>query len=142
MDTQKVAYFVDNYSRMTDEELSFLVVTRSENLSDEARHALETVIKGRDQITFKRELRATASEVTAQAHQAELEIKKQKIRARHTRTTMRVICALTVIAGVLIALFWHNENGWLFCAAGIISFAYFELRRLLWRFVLALFRAN
>lgn len=64
MDSQQVAYFTDTYSRMSDEELAFLLVTRGEGLSDEARTPFRR--STRDPAAFRGELSATQADVSAQ----------------------------------------------------------------------------
>ena len=91
MDHQQIAYFVDRYSRMTDEELSYLLATRGESLSDEASHALRTVLNGRDLSAFQRELNATTSDVAAQVAHARQEAEKHEGQQRRTRTAIRIV---------------------------------------------------
>lgn len=141
MNDQQVKFFLERYSRMDDEELSHLIVTRGGGLSDEARHALNTVIRTRNPDALQAEMHATASDLTAQAAHAEQEAQKQIEHARTVRNAIRSACAIVVVAGMAGAVI--DDSSWLwFSAVGVALFMFFEIRRLVGRFVVALFRMN
>lgn len=142
LDDAQVAYFLDRYSRMTDEELSFLVVTRGDSLSEEASHALRIVLDGRDPSGIRNELKATAADVGAQIQHASAEAKKQEKSARHMRMGVRIASLSLLVIGIFALMLGRTDGGAALCAVGFGMFLYFEIRALIWRFFVALFNPN
>ena len=80
MDEQQYQYFLQRYANMSDEELSYLIVSRSGSLAEEAEHALRTVLAGRNSDSFNQELAATANDQEAQfRHDEALAVVSQHI---------------------------------------------------------------
>jgi hypothetical protein len=142
LEEAQLAYFLDRYSRMTDEELSYLLVTRGDSLSEEAGHALRTVLGSRDPGRFQNELKATTADVGAQVQYADEEIRKKKRTARHTRTAIRFASLALLVIGLFTLLLGRTEGGVALCVAAVAIFLYFEFDRLIRRFIAALFDPN
>jgi uncharacterized membrane protein YqiK len=142
MDNQQIDYFLDRYSKMSDEELSHLLVTRQHGLSEEAREALGQAVQSRDPTKFQREVNATTRDLKAQAEQSSLAAKQQVEQARSRLEAMRLACVVVFVVGLALLMWGRTEGGIVSCAVGGILFICIELRRLLGRFVAALFNPN
>ena len=142
MDSQQVAHFIGTYSRMSDEELAFLLVTRGEGLSDEARHALQTVIGTRDPAAFRRELSATQADVSAQIRHASQEAEKHQAGKRQFRLGVRLLLAGLIGLGLLGALVGEPERWLTVAGIALVLWVLMELRFLLGRFITAVFRMH
>lgn len=140
MDLERVEYFKQRYSAMSDEELSFLLITRGEGLAEEARHALDVVMRRRDPRAIRQEMQATTEDLAAQAEHAHALALRQARREREVRLWTHYFCALAVVTGLLGALVGRHE-AWLPLAglAAALS-AWIELRRLLGRLGAAIWR--
>jgi hypothetical protein len=139
MDSQQVAFFIDRYSCMSDEELSYLLVTRGEGLSAEARHALQKVLRSRDAELLHREIAATAADISAQVAYAQQEAERHARQRRRTRTALRIACVALIGIGLLTSVASSQETGLTMTAGGVAMFLYFEARHVLRRFIAALF---
>jgi len=142
LEEAQLAYFLDRYSRMTDEELSYLLVTRGDSLSEEAGHALRTVLGSRDPRGFQNELNATTADVGAQVQHADEEVRKKKRSARHTRIATRLASLALLVIGLFTLLLGRTEGGIALCVVATAMFLYFEAHRLIRRFIVALFDPN
>jgi ABC-type transport system involved in cytochrome bd biosynthesis fused ATPase/permease subunit len=142
LDQAQTAYFLDRYARMSDEELSYLLVTRGDSLSEEASHALHTVLGGRDPTLLRQEVQATTADLHAQIERAEHEARKQQKAARLQHNGIRIVCAVLLIVGLIAWMSGHANEGIGFAIGGIALFLLIEIRRLVWRFIAALFDPN
>ena len=142
MDPTQTAYFLDRYASMSDEELSYLLVTRGDSLSEEASHALRTVLGGRDPKLLHQEVQATSADLNAQIERADQEARKQRKTARLQHNGMRIVCAVLLIVGLIAWMSGHADEGVGFAIGGIALFLLIEIRRLVWLFVAALFDPN
>lgn len=142
MEDAQIKYFLDRYAGMTDEELSYLLVTRGDSLSEEAGHALRTIMASRDPGGFQNELKATTADVGAQIRHADEEVRKQKKSARHARIATRLASLALLVIGLCTLLLGKTEGGVALCVAAVAMFLYFEVQRLIRRFLVALFNPN
>lgn len=138
MNPQQIAYFVERYSQMSDEDLSYLLATRRESLSEEAQHALKTVLKKRDSGAFQDVMAATSADVAVQVTQKQQEAERQAKQERLVNKFFRLSCLAAVVVGLLGALF-DGSSFWLYLAGfAVLAFIYLELRLVLRRFVKAM----
>jgi ferric-dicitrate binding protein FerR (iron transport regulator) len=142
MNPQQVSFFAERYSRMSDEELSYLIATRGGSLSEEAQTALEAVIAKRNPAAFQREFQATSADVSSQLAHTQREAERRAERDRNLRNAVRLTCFLLVIVGLLGAMmgdsgYWLSLSG-----MGAALFVNLELRRIVGRFFAAVFRMN
>jgi len=138
LEEAQTAYFLDRYSRMTDEELSYLLVTRGDSLSEEAGNALRIVLSGRNPSGIRDEIRATAADVGAQVERAKEEARKKAESERATRTGVRFACIGLFVIGLFVLMLGPTEGGTALCVAALAIFLYFEIHRLIRRFFAAL----
>lgn len=99
MDQEQIAYFQDQYSRMSDEELATLVATRRHVLSEEAVEALQRVLDRRDVSAFLGEVNAKVTDLKAQAAGYEQERERQRAANR------QIPRALLIVAVAAIGIF-------------------------------------
>ncbi|RIX78603.1 hypothetical protein [Acidovorax cavernicola] len=142
MEEAQTAYFLDRYSKMTDEELSYLLVTRGDSLSEEAGNALRIVLSGRNPSGIRDEIRATAADVGAQVQHAHKEAEKKAESDRATRKGFRFACIGLFVIGLLVLMFGPTEGGTALCVAAFAIFLYIEIHRLIRRFLAALFNPD
>jgi hypothetical protein len=142
MDPQRVAYFIENYARMSDDELSFLIATRKDQLTAEAVQALQLVIERRGPERCARELQASAVDVEAQRQQEQATIERRAATARWQLRLIRQFSAALIVVGLAIALILQQEGGWWVALSGATLLVYAEVRRLLRMFIARLFRPD
>lgn len=142
MNAPQLEYFIERYARMSDEELSYLMVTRGSSLSEEASQALRTVLATRNQPDFARELSATACDQQAQLLYEEDAVKRAEQSAATLRRVVHVGAGLLIVVGIVAALAMDAGPGWPMVIVGVGLLLYFELKRLFWRFIRALFDPN
>jgi len=70
MDADRVAYFRDRYSRMSDDELATVFINRHERLSEEANAALNQVLEQKNPAEFMQEVDAKVQDLNSQARAA------------------------------------------------------------------------
>ena len=142
MDQQKIACFVENYARMSDDELSFLIVTRQDQLTTEAAHALKIVIEQRGATQFARELQASAADVDSQLQHEQAHSERRAANARWQRKAIRQFSGVMIAFGLAIVIVLQRDGGWWFAIAGAALFVHAEVSRLLRMLVVRLFRSN
>jgi len=127
MKKEEINKLVEHYSEMSDEELSHLIVTRLDCLTDEARQALDIVIRGRDLSVFDNELNATFHDVKSQVLSAHNEQSEQAAKSANIHFLIRYTCLMLVVVGVLIILSDGERVGMQFVkgAGGILIFSEF-----------------
>ncbi|MBP1207996.1 Sec-independent protein translocase protein TatA [Duganella sp. 1411] len=141
MDQSKIIYFQETYSRLSDDELAYLIATRSDSLVEEARIALSKVLDTRDLKNIQTEIKSTVEDLNSQAEFESERAQQQKLQ-RSTRKAFHAFCALFFIVGVGLLVFGDNERGPILVAAGLVASALFELRRLAGKYIVALFKMN
>lgn len=142
MEPSKVAYFQETYSRMSDDELAYLIATRRDSLVEEAQIALAKVIDSRDMKNIEAQVKLTVNDLNHQAaFESERAEQQQKLQ-RSTRKAIHLFCALAFIVGVGLLVFSDYERGPILVAGGLIFSALFEIRRLVGKFIVALFKMN
>lgn len=97
MDQAKIAYFQDCYSRMSDEELANLYVTRREGLSEEAIEALQRTLDRPDVSAFVDEVNAKVKDLNAQAAGFEQEKERQRETNRQISPAMLILVIVTLL---------------------------------------------
>jgi hypothetical protein len=127
---------------MSDDELAYLLATRSETLVDEARLALSSVLETRDLAKVKAEVKATIEDLEDQAKVKNRERQEQIARQRAIRKGFHLFCLVLSAVGLLLLILGDNERGGILITAGLIGSAFFELRRLIGRFIVAIFTMN
>lgn len=142
MDEQQYQYFLQRYANMSDEELSYLIVSRSGSLAEEAEHALRTVLAGRNSDSFNQELAATANDQEAQFRHDEALAREATKNAAHLRKTIHLFFGALVVVSLLIGLAGWDALGWPLAGMGASVMAFYELQRLSSRFWRALFDPN
>jgi len=135
-------YFQDAYSRMSDDELAYLLATRSETLVEEARLALSSVLKTRNLAEVNAEVEATLEDLENQAEVRNRERQEQIARQRAIRKGFHLFCLVLSSVGLMLLIAGDEERGGILIAASLIGSAFFELRRLLGRFIVAIFTMN
>lgn len=115
MDLKQIAYFQDRYSRMSDEELATLVVTRRDMLSEEAVEALQRVLDRRDVSTFLSEVNEKATDVKAQVAGLEQQRERQRATIREIPRAMLVVVAAAIaifaVAAFARSMTWRGHLG-------------------------------
>lgn len=142
MDQSKVIYFQETYARMSDDELAYLIATRSDSLVEEARFALTKVLDTRDLKNIEVEIKSTVKDLNDQAEFESEQVQQQEKLQRSARKAFHVFCALFFVVGLGLLAFGDYERGPIFVAGGLIASALIELRRLAGKFIVALFRMN
>ncbi len=66
---------------------------------------------------------------------------RQKV-ARLQHNGIRIVCAVLLIVGLIAWMSGHANEGIGFASGGIALFLLIEIRRLVWRFIAALFDPN
>lgn len=127
---------------MSDDQLAHLLATRGDTLVDEARLALSSVLKQRDPAKWKAEVNATLEDLERQAEAMRQERQEQNVRQRSLRKGFHFFCLVLSSAGLLLLIFGDNERGAILFASGLIGSALVELRRLVGRFIAAIFSMN
>ncbi|MFL6656654.1 MAG: hypothetical protein ACJ8GW_01145 [Massilia sp.] len=142
MDQSKVLYFQETYAKMSDDELAYLIATRIDGLVEEARVALNSVLQARDLKNIEIEVASTVKDLKSQAAFASQEAQKQQRLHVASRKAFHWFSALLSIFGLALLIFGDDEHGPIFVAAGLVSSALFELRRLAAKFIATLFKMN
>ncbi|MYM32001.1 hypothetical protein GTP58_27075 [Duganella sp. CY15W] len=142
MDQSKVIYFQETYSRMSDDEIAYLIATRRDSLVEEARIALSKILDTRNLKNIETEIKSTVEDLNSQAEFESKRAQQQQKLQRSTRKAYHAFCALFFIVGVGLLVFGDNEIGPILVAAGLVASALFELRRLAGKFIVALFKMN
>ncbi len=124
---------------MSDDELAYLIATGSDDLVEEARIALTSVLQARDLKTIEAEVAATVTDLNSQAVFHSQQLQKQRQLQAPLRKWFHFFCALSVILGVALLIFGDSELGAISVAGGLIASALFELRRLAAKFIGAMF---
>jgi hypothetical protein len=140
MNIQQIAMMKQNYAVMSDDALIHILVTGEASLTDEAKLALHSVIKDRNISNLDDEVRATRDDIRAQAIQAQRQMEQQAKAANIQRKLLYGFFALMVLAGFMVAIFGNLEEGLLIAGAGGLLFAWTWLKRIIARFIAALFR--
>jgi tRNA threonylcarbamoyladenosine modification (KEOPS) complex Cgi121 subunit len=105
MDHTQFAYFKDRYSRMSDEELANLFVTRRDHLSEEADLALRQVLSGKNISEFVREANATVDDLNSQAAAAAEAIDRQIAANRQIPRALAIVGIAAAVIFSAVALF-------------------------------------
>jgi hypothetical protein len=127
---------------MSDDQLAYLLATRSDTLVDEARVALSNVLETRNLPQVKAEVKATLDDLDSQAKVKNRERQEQMARQRAIRKGFHSFCVALSSIGLLLLIFGDDERGPILIAGGLIGSALFELRRLIGRFIVAIFTMN
>jgi hypothetical protein len=104
MDLGRVAYFQDQYSRMSDEELATLLTTRRDVLAEEALEALQRVLDRRDVSAFVGEVTAKVVDLKAQAAGHEQERERQRVTNRQIPRAMLILAVATGVIFSVVAV--------------------------------------
>ena len=97
MDQAQIAYFQGRYSRMSDEELATLYVTRREVLSEEAVEALRRTLDRRNVPELVKEINAKVRDLNAQAAGAAQELERQRATNRQIPRAMLILFVATLV---------------------------------------------
>jgi len=142
MDEEKISYFLNRYRCMTEEALSYIVVAKKGFLSEEADYALKIVLKERDTPRLQEEISETAEDLRAQFQYAQRMEKTRELRENNMRKVWRILYILNIVFGLISMLLVGREFGGFFVLIGLFLCIYLEVRWLVWRFVLALFKMD
>lgn len=142
MDEEKISYFLNRYRCMTEEALSYIVVAKKGFLSEEADYALKIVLKERDTPRLQEEISETAEDFRAQFQYAQRMEKTRELRENNMRKVWRILYILNIVFGLISMLLVGREFGGFFVLIGLFLCIYLEVRWLVWRFVLALFKMD
>ena len=142
MDEEKISYFLNRYRCMTEEALSYIVVAKKGFLSEEADYALKIVLKERDIPRLQEESSETAEDLRAQFQYAQRMEKTRELRENNMRKVWRILYILNIVFGLISMLLVGREFGGFFVLIGLFLCIYLEVRWLVWRFVLALFKMD
>jgi len=140
MDQQQVEMMRKNYASMRDEDLIHIFATRESTLTDEAKFALHEAIRIRKIEHFDGEVSATRDDLTRQHEYEKRKIEKQVQAQRTGRKIIYMFCAILIAAGLLTSILHDGEKGLLLVAAGLVTILVIEVRRMIGRFFVALFR--
>ena len=97
MDLERVAYFHNQYSRMSDEELATLVITRRDMLGEEAIEALQRVLDHRDVSVFAGEVNAKIGDLKAQIEVLDQERERQRATNRQIPRAMLIVTVAAIV---------------------------------------------
>ncbi len=142
MDKAQFNSLKSNYERMSDDEIAYLVSTRWEGLTDEARAALVAVSKRRNPDTIAQELEATAADLTVQS-----EYDRRSEALNDLSNSMRNVIALGIYCGALIlvitglvtAMTKDVDHGLATAGTGVILAGLCMAREILRKFLRAIF---
>jgi len=140
MNQQQVEMMRHSYSLMNDEDLIRIFATRASTLTDEARFALHEAIHLRRIENFDAEVRATHEDLAQQIESEKVKIEKHAEAQRAGRKFLYVFSGMLIVGGLFISIFHDVEKGLAVAVAGIGAIVVSVIRRLVGRFVVALFR--
>ncbi len=142
MDPSQINYFKARYAAMSEDEIVFILAVKLNQLTDEARFALNAVVKDRNIANIQAEVQATAEDVHAQLLH-EQAVAREKARSRaNVRWMTFTLCAVLCCWGIWLALFRDPSRGLAVIASGVFLALVFELRRLVLKLVSAMFRMD
>ncbi|MEY4564008.1 MAG: hypothetical protein RLZZ618_3285 [Pseudomonadota bacterium] len=142
MDQQRIDFFQATYARMPDEQLAHLLITRGQSLTEEAHHALMSVVRTRDHSAFRQEFKDTALHVHAQTLYTRQEAEQNAANSRAMVKWFRTVCAAVAAAGLLVCLSGDGLAGLLVMALAAVVFVIDEMRRHFWNSLVAMFRLD
>lgn len=125
MHKEEVNKLVEHYSEMSDEELSHLIITRLDSLTEAARQALSIVVNSRDLTAFDNELNATFNDAKSQFLLAQKEQQRPVQERTDFHPLIRYSCLVIILLGGVIMLSDADDFGWdlVTIAGGILVFS-------------------
>ena len=141
MDQQKVEMMRQNYAAMNDDELIWIAATRMATLTDEARVALQEVIRLRKLGDADVAVAEVRYELAQQHAAAMREAERKREVQRQMRRLMRWSVLVCLVLGC-IAMVLDDDLGRGFLIIGIplLFYLWYEIKRFGWSLILAMFR--
>lgn len=131
---------MQNYDSMSDEDIIHIFATRESTLTDEAKFALHDAIQKRKIKNFDDEVRATREDLILQHEHETKKIEKQVVAQRAGLKFIYVFSAVLIATGLLISIFYDVEKGLTLAIGGVLTIIWIQVRKLVGRFIVALFR--
>lgn len=141
MDQQKVAMMRQNYAAMNDDELIWIAATRMATLTDEARAALQDVIRLRKLGDADAAVAEVRHELQQQHAAALREAESKREVQRQMRSWMRwgvLVCF--ILGGIAMVMDDDLERGLWIAGTPLLFYLWHEAKRLGWTLIWALFR--
>lgn len=135
-----IAQFKQRYSEMSDDELVYLLAAKFDLLNEEAQHALRSVVERRNIKALRAEVAATSVDLEAQARHEEEQRRKQEAQIAAERFLILSLAGIAVVAGVGLVVFGNGSTGWPLVLFAALGAALYEIRRLLGKLLVAMFR--
>jgi len=142
MDHSQITYFKSRYAAMSEHELVYIVAARLDHLTEEAQFALKEVLESRNIATLEADVKATAIDLAAQAQHEQEEERKRASHRASMRIAILIACAILTVVGGVIAVVSNPEKGLIIAGLGIGLAVFSEVRRLLGKLVVAMFRMS
>jgi hypothetical protein len=142
MDRSQFLNLKSNYEQMSDDEIAYLVSTRWEGLTVEAKTALVEVSRSRNQELIVEEVRATLADLGVQS---EYDKRTEKISAQSESlrnvVALGIYCGalILVITGLLVAATKDFDRGLATAGTGVTLAGIYMAFQLLRKFMRAVF---
>ena len=141
LDQRELEMMRATYSDMSNEELAYILSTRAESLTDEAKAALAEVVRARGSGVIAKEIEATTEDLRQQTTQANLEIERQQKLQRFSRRLTFGLFGVFLAGGVIVGVS-HDVRGYFIAMGAVAFYALYWVRRLLWKLIQEMFRMN
>ena len=129
-----------NYVHMSDEQLAFIASSKFDDLSEEARTALQNVIATRQPDQFESELATIKAALRRRLVDAERLVRHRQRSERYRHWLINVLALALVGAGITIALVGDTSTGIVVAALGPALYLAALMRRTMVRFVWAVLK--